>query len=250
VFFVIDALVWTRDGPIVPGNTVTRLSGSAVEDPASVTARIDKLAATNVVVTWSTVVDAADFAALDPQAAQTAPEFAAGSPVWIVRRLIHDEIDGRQRLAVQRAYTADGGDRIWTMEFPDSDIDLATSIDLRDPDTQAIVRVFDYDQQIRTVRPAAGLGTVTWQRVGPDFQTGLQVARGPSDRDVAIRWTGGTCDPGWQIRVHRDLNGQVRIEPSPSGDPCQTHSVVRKILLTFNQTVDLDRIRTGDPCCG
>jgi hypothetical protein len=175
----------------------------------------------------------------------------SGAPVWIVRRLIHNEIDGRQRLAVEWAYTADQGTRVWWTEMPDSPADLATSIDLRNPDLQTtLVRVFDYHQQIRSVHSTAGLGSLTWRRIGPDLQAGLQVARGRSDREVAVRWTAGACAPEWQIRVYRELDGQIRIEPSSSGDPCGTRKVVRQILLTFDDPIDLDRIRTGDPCCG
>ena len=252
VYFVLDALAWTKDRPLGTLDSQTRLTSAATEDPASVLARVGKVSPNDAVANWTTVVDAADFASLDPRTATDAPEFTSGAPVWIVRRLVHNEVDGRQRLAVEWAYTADHGTRVWWTEMPDSPADLATSIDVRHPDPQTtVVRVFDYAQQIRSVHSAAGLGSLAWRHVGPDLQTGLQVARGQSsDREVAIRWTGGACGSAWQIRVYRDLDGQIRIEPSISGDPCGTRKIVRQILLTFDVPIDLDRIRTGDPCCG
>jgi hypothetical protein len=251
LFFVIDALAWTRERPIQDIDSVTRLSSSGTEDPASVLARIDGLAGTTAVATWATVVDAADFASLDPRAAENMPEFTSGPPVWVVRRLIENEMDGRQRLAVEWAFTADGGRRTWISPFPDADPDLATTMDLGDLDRHTtLVRVFDYDRQIASVATTAGLGALSWKRAGPDPLVALDVARGKSDREVALRWTGSGCALVWRVRVQNLGDGKILVEPSTSGDTCDKDSVVRRILIRFDHPVDLDRIRTGDPCCG
>ena len=251
VFFVIDALAWTRDRSIQGLDSVTRLSTSGTEDPTGVLARIDGLAGTPVVATWATLVDAADFAALDPRDAQIMPEFTSGPPVWVIRRLIENEMDGRQRLAVESAFTADGGERTWITPYPDSQPDLATTLDIHNVDARTdLVRVFDYDRQIASVATTAGLGTLSWKRAGPDPVVALFVARGNSDRDVAIRWTGSGCDIVWRVRVRNLRDGMILVEPSTSGTTCDKDSVVRRILIRFDHPVDLDRIRTGDPCCG
>ncbi len=227
------------------------MSTTATEDPAAVLARVDTLAGTTAVATWATVVDAADFAALDPRAAETMREFTSGPPVWVVRRLIESEMDGRQRLAVERAFIADGGERTWITPSPDQEPDLATTLDLHDLDPRTKeVRVFDYDRQIASVATTAGLGALSWKRAGPDPLVALDVARGNSDREVAIRWTGSGCALVWRVRVQNLGDGKILVEPSTSGDTCDKDSVVRRILIRFDHPVDLDRIRTGDPCCG
>ena len=250
-YFVIDALAWTPDGP-KPIDSVSRLTSAAAEDPSAVLARLAKASPSGAAVaTWATVVDAADFAALEPRNAREMPEFTTGPPVWIVRRLVHGEMDGRQRLAIEWAYTADGGDRVWLTETPDSHVDLATTIDLSDLDARtSLVRVLDYDRQIASIRTTAGLGTLDWTRVGPDPLVGLDVARGRSDREVAIRWRGSRCSSTWQIGVQNLPDGQILVEPRTFGGDCGNDAVVRRILITFDRPIDVDRIRTGDPCCG
>ena len=251
LYFVIDALAWRPDRPSQSVDSLTRLSTTATEDPAAVLARVERLAGTAAVATWATVVDASDFAALDPRAAEVMPEFTSGRPVWVVRRLVENEIDGRQRLAVERAFTADDGERTWITPSPDQEPDLATTLDLLDLDPRTNeVRVYDYDRQIASVATTAGLGTLSWRRAGPNPLVALDVARGNSDRDVAIRWTGSGCAPIWRVRVQTLSDGKILVEPSMSGDTCDKDSVTRRILIRFDHPVDLDRIRTGDPCCG
>ena len=127
------------------------------EDVASVLRRVGEVSPNQPIVTWTTVVDATDFATIDPDGGEIA-EFTSGAPIWIVRRLIHDEVDGRQRLAIESIWTADGGTRVWRAPTGDYSPDLATSLDIHDLDANTtLVQVFDYDRVITSVGSASGL---------------------------------------------------------------------------------------------
>jgi hypothetical protein len=252
VYLVLDALVWTRDRPVAGIDTVARLTGAATEDPARVRARIEAESGQPAIVTWMTVVDAADFATLDPHTAVIAPELTTGHPVWIVRRLIRNEMDGRDRLAVEWGYTADGGHRVWLGE-PDSSPDLATTFDLPNLDARTdLVRVFDLDDQVAGVRSTAGL-SLAWQRVEPK-EARLEVARGTSTREVALRWTSAVaCVREWDIRVEAGPDGAVivRVQALLNNTDCSGDDVRRSIAIEFDHPVDLDQVTTiWDPGLG
>ncbi|HXU85673.1 MAG TPA: hypothetical protein VN773_07690 [Verrucomicrobiae bacterium] len=245
LYFVLDALAWTRDRPVGTLDTLTRLTSAATEDPASVIARVGRISPNAAIATWTTVVDAADFGSVEPRTAADAPEFTSGRPVWIVRRLVHDVMDGRQRLAIEWAYTADGGTRVWLTETPDSSPDLVPTLTLQDPSVRTrSVRVVDYDDQVVAIRSTAGLD-LTWQRIEPR-ERGLDVARGASDREVAIRWTGGRCDPDWQVQLRSatDGSGSVGVEVWTSGDFCPDDLVTRSLVLEFDHPIALDDLTT------
>jgi hypothetical protein len=193
-------------------------------------------------------VDAADFAALDPRAAENMPEFTSGPPVWVIRRLIENEMDGRQRLAVEWAFTADGGRRAWISPYPDMEPDLATTIDLHDVDARTdVVRVFDYGGQIVSARPVTARDRLEWRYTVHKYMAFLEVARGRSDREVAIRWTSGSCNREWRILVsaRTDAPG-VFVQPRTYGDYCPEDPKKVSIMLEFDRAVDLDDVRTTD----
>ena len=245
LYFVIDALAWTRGGAAGSIDSVTRLTTGATASPTDVLDRINAVSPEDPVATWTTVVDAADFASLEPGTAADAPEFTSGEPVWIVRRLIHDEMDGRQRLAVVAAYVADHGSRVWRSEAPDASPDLATSIDLRDPDARTrIIRVFDYGLGVVSVRETTGL-TLRWQRI-EQRDAGIEVARGASDREVAIRWTAGACNREWQVRLSPLAShlGSISVELRTLGDVCPANPVQRSLVIEFDHPVALESLWT------
>ena len=156
-------------------------------------------------------------------------------------------MDGRQRLAVEWAFTANGGRTGVDLAAPDAEPDLATTIDLHDIDARTDeVRVYDYDRQIASVATTAGLGTLLLEAGRARILVALDVARGNSDRDVAIRWTGSGCAPIWRVRVQTLSDGKILVEPSMSGDTCDEDSVTRRILIRFDRPVDLDDVRTTD----
>jgi hypothetical protein len=240
LWFVVDALAWTRDRGSLPIDSLNRLTESATEDPASVLARIDAVVGRSAAATWTTVVDAAAFATIDPRTAEDAPEFTTGRPIWIVRRLVHDVWDGRTRLAVQWAYTADGGSRIWLTSQPDAPADLATTLDLANPDARTdVIRVFDYGVGVAEVRKTDG-GRLAWQRID-DGRAGVDVARGSSEREVAIRWMSGTCDRDWQVRLQPRTgeSGSITLELRTYDDYCPETSAARSLVLVFDHPVDL-----------
>jgi hypothetical protein len=251
LWFVVDALAWTRDRAVPSLDTLVRLTTAASEDAASVLARIDRMAGRPAVATWTTVIDAAALGALDPATAADAPELTSGAPIWVVRRLVADEMDGRKRLAVQWAYTSDGGSRIWISPQPDAAADLATTIDLQvGGDHRSVIRVADYAQQITSVQALDGAGSLTWQRAGPAPEVGLDVARGPSDREVAIRWKGPSCADDWRVLVRTMSDGMILVAPQTEGGECSGPAATIGLVLSFDRPIDLDRIRTDDPCCG
>lgn len=255
VYFVVDALAWTRDRPVGTLDTLTRLTSAATDDPASVLARVGNVSPNAAVATWTTVVDAAEFASLEPRTAAEAPEFTSGRPVWIVRRLIRNETDGRQRLAVEWAYTADGGTRVWRTETPDSPPDLATTIDVGPfGEHTREIRVYDYGQLIVSVRRATAADHLTWRPTNPKRDGIVEVARGATDRNVGVRWSGGACDLDWRLLVRVNpgtADPGPWIEPETSGDSCPGEQVTRALVITFNRPIDLDRVRSSDgSCCG
>jgi hypothetical protein len=249
-YFVVDALAWTRERPVASLDATTLLT-NATEVEASVLGRINAVAPVDAMATWATVVDASSFAALEPSLAREAPEFTTGRPVWIVRRLIASPRDGLLRLGVVSAYTADGGDRVWATVDPDAQADLATSLDLRSDDVHfPLIRVFDYAQQLSGVRSLDPSEPLEWQRAGPNAFAGLEFARGGTDREVAIRWSSGDCNADWRVRVRRMADETVVLEPTIFSDECSGDALRVRLVLEFAQPVDVDRIRTGDPCCG
>lgn len=245
LYFVIDSLAWARDRADVPIDSLTRLTSAATEDPASVLGRIDAVSPNDAVATWTTVVNSDAFEALEPRTAADAPEFTSGPPVWIVRRLIPNQMDGRQRLAIEWAYTTDHGDRIWLTEFPDSSPDLVPTFQLRDlgEGTQT-VRVFDYEDQVIAVRSPKGLD-LDWRPIEP-HEAGLEVARGASDREIAIRWTAGACNVDWRVLLHAVAGrpGTVHVTVQTFGDYCPDARVARSIVLEFDRPITPDDLIT------
>ncbi len=255
VYFTIDALAWTRDRPISSLDTILRLTTAASEDPASVVGRVEAETDHVAVATWMTVIDAKDFASLEPEF--LGAEFNSGNPVWIVRRLVRDERDGRERLAVERAYTSDNGHRVWLTETPDSDVDLSTTIDVGPfGEHTRRVEVYDYGQWVVSVRRATAADNLNWQPTNPKRDGIVEVARGATDRDVGIRWNGGACAPDWQVQVKVESRADgegLWIQPVTYGNFCESpgEMVTRALVITFDRPIDLDRVRSHDgSCCG
>jgi hypothetical protein len=249
VYFVIDAVAWVRDRPSVDLASLVRLTPDATEDVASVLSRIDAVAPEEPVVTWITVVASKDFAAIDRRADELV-EFTSGPPIWIVRRLIHDERDGRQRLAIQWAWTADGGSRIWWTEGPDHGPDLATPIELHDLDRYTpLVRLFDYDQVVVAVDDAVGLSGLEWHQPHGNATDGYDVARGRNDREVVLRWTGTACIQTPHVEIREFEEGRIYIVPFVRGESCEGETLIRRIVIEFEESIEIDRIE-GFSCCG
>lgn len=241
LWFVIDALAWTRGQGSLAIDSLVRLTPSATEDVASVLARVDAVTDTPAVATWTTVVDAATFATLDPHVAEDAPEFTTGGPVWIVRRLVPDVMDGRSRLAIQWGFTADEGSRVWLTSQPDAPADLATTIDLASPDPHTdVVEVFDYGVGVTAVQQAEDR-RFDWKLMN-DERVGVEIARGESERQVAIRWTAGACDRDWQLRLRPGVGGagSTSFDLRTFDDYCPEKPAARSLVLVFDRPVDLD----------
>ena len=255
LYFVIDALAWTPDRSIGSFDRVVRLTTSATEDVGAVLDRIVAVDPRVAVATWVAVADAADFVRMDRRTTQM-PEFASGAPVWMVARLIHDQRDDRERLGVVWGFTADNGSRVWFEECPDCSPDLGTTLDIVDLDENTpLVRVFDYSQAITSVGRATGLSGLSWQQPHGNTTDFLDVAQGRTPREVVLRWMSPADCPGpWNITVHRvdderfDGN-DIYISPSIRGEGCEGETITRRIVIEFEDPVDIDRIE-GPSCCG
>ena len=249
LYFVIDVLAWTPNGPTATLDTLASFTGNATEDASSVLARIAAASPNRAIATWTTVVDAADFPATDWYFAES-EEFGTGTPVWIVRRLVQSEIDGRQRLAIEWAWTHDGGTRVWTTETPDSSPDLATTLDLHDLDAHTtLVKVVDYDSAIRSVAPATGLSGLHWQQPLGNDTDFMDVAQGRTARELVFRWYAIDCATTWKVKVSAGSNGGVYLVPTTGDAECEGATVVRRIVITFDHAIDIDKVE-GPSCCG
>jgi hypothetical protein len=162
--------------------------------------------------------------------------------------LIENEMDGRQRLAVEWAFTADGGRRTWISPAPDAEPDLATTIDLHDLDARTdLVRVFDYGGQIISARPVTARDRLNWRYTLHKYMASLEVARGRTDRELAIRWTSGACNPEWRILVSTRPDGPGPfVQPRTYGDDCPEDPTKVSIMIEFDHAIDLDEVRTTD----
>jgi hypothetical protein len=230
------------------------LTETATEDVASVLRRVQELSPDQPVITWTTVVDAGAFATLDPDGG-VIREFQSGPAVWIVRRLIHDERDGRERLAIQSGWTADHGKRVWWTECPDCGPDLGTTIDIVNLDVNTpIVHVYDYDRIITAVAPATGLSGLDWHQPQGNATDGMDVAIGRNPSELVVRWTTPGCVPAWNVEVREFDQGSVYISAFVRGDferdeTCGDPSVTRRIVLQLDHPIDIDKVQ-GPSCCG
>ena len=243
-YFVVDALVWTRDRPSGPLDTLTALTPAATEDAAAVLARVEAASGTPF-ATWTTVVDPADFARLDPRAAESMPEFTRGAPVWVVRRLIETETDGRQRLAVESAFTHDHGDRIWLTPTPDSSPELLTTFDLRLPSGSAndagTLKIVDEVDQVASARIGDHSGVQSWRTIGPEGYT-MRVGSTSDPRDLVIEWKRPDCVAAWRL----DITAGLWIGFSASSDVGCRGRTPTYVIVEFDQPIDLRAVHTDD----
>jgi hypothetical protein len=181
LFFVVDALAWSSLVAPHSLDSIVSLTDRATEAPDLVLARAAHVSPNKAIATWATVINSADFAKLDPDAAKSMPEFTTGAPVWIVRRLIRDAIDGPPRIAIEWAWTADHGSRVWWTETPDSPTDLGTTLDLHAVDARTdAVRVFDYDD----LTPACARWRASGQSHGRTSSRVSTASRWPEDARI------------------------------------------------------------------
>jgi hypothetical protein len=264
--FIVDTLVWQRGGVVTDASTVTRLTSDATETPEVAIARVeDELSPPDIsnrelgppVLTWTSVVSGGQFAILEPEISDAAPEFPEARAVWIVRRLVADRWDGQDRLIVDTAYTADGGSRVWLHRADFGEADLETTIDVGPfGEHTRVVEVLDYGQWIVSVRRATAADTLTWVPTNPKRDGIVEVARGGSDREVAVRWNGGACALDWRLQVKVELRADgpgLWIQPYTFGSLCTKpgEMVTRAIVITFDRPIDLGRVRSHDgSCCG
>lgn len=249
-YFVVDAFAWTRDAGLASLDRVVRLTNAASDDVAEVTARIARLRESVPLATWASVVDGSEISFIDYEFGGTPREFVVGPPVWIVRQLVEDEADGRHRRAVVTAYTVDGSDRVWLTSCPDCAPELATSLDVSDPDgATELVRVFDLSDRIVDARVATGIQGANWHAVSGNDTCGTEVAQAGALNAVVIRWRGAMAAPRWDLTVFEWGDGSIYVHPSRPEAGCGSEDVIRRIVLEFDHPVDVRRF-IGNSCCG
>jgi hypothetical protein len=229
---VVDALVW-RAGVAAADDPWTL--AAPAERPASVRARIDRDLG-DASATWLSVVAGIDLDALDPNAAPLSPELIRSRAVWVARRLITTD-DGRPRMA--RAYTADGGDRVWYSELcctawleTTIDVELAPGV---------VVEIVDNPAEVIAVRRGELAGAASWiTGDGPadtgTISLGVDEAR-PSELRIAWR---GECDRVW--RLEWSLGSELLLWPREQLPACRLGVTRREVVLTFDHPVDIETI--------
>jgi hypothetical protein len=120
--FVVDR-VEDASGSM-PLTRVVRMTKSAKEDPAAVTARVLR-AWGPAQDSWLVVVDGSMLPSIDPDVIKYAADLTGAKVVWIAHRLVSEG----GRLVARSAYTADGSDRIWA-ETGDHGFERLTTIEV------------------------------------------------------------------------------------------------------------------------
>ena len=246
-YFVVDQLVWTAAGGTIAQSDAVRLTAVATEKPEAVLERVQAELG-RATATWVSVLTPADLQIQDPEAVARAPELLDARAVWVVRRLVDRPYDDLTRHIVGTAFTADGGSRIFSRAA--SSVELATSIDLRPggSDTRP-VEVFDHPDIVIAARAVTPADRLDWRRIGPVEGVRFEIAAGPSDRALAIRWSGRACQTEWTIQVFRDDSGLV-IYADPRDVECSGDPILRAIVLTLDGPIDLDTVKTNDNTSG
>ncbi|HSL32497.1 MAG TPA: hypothetical protein VK871_02545, partial [Candidatus Limnocylindrales bacterium] len=245
--FVVDQLVWAagRDKPRV----AVRLIDDMVESGADVLARVDRALGPGG-PDWISLMRGSDLAILDPRVADSAPELTEESTVWVVRRLVSEEVGGIPRTVVDFAYTANGSDRVWTGNSCCA-LELATSIDVELPIVgtgRGTIQIQDYLGAVVAARMATTDEFSGWRPVGPAEGWWLEVAPGATPHELAIRWTADRCNTTWNLTVRE---GPWLDLTRPYVEGCETlNGIPRVIVLTFGQPIDVEAVTANDNTSG
>jgi hypothetical protein len=77
---------------------------------------------------------------------------------------------------------------------------------------------------------------LTWiSRPGPDNVGVIEVAAGDTATQLAIRWTGSSCDTAWRIKITKTPEIYVSQGPRPQ---CDALGIGREVIVTFDHPVD------------
>jgi hypothetical protein len=245
--FVVDELAWAA-GETRPHRTA-RLVDDTVESGDDVLARVE-LAVGPASHTWISLVRGEDLATLDPRVTDSAPELLDAQTVWVLRRLIREELDGIPRMVVDFAYTADRSERVWDGSDCCS-LKLATVLEVRLADAgpvASLVRIADYPDTIVWARAGTVAEFDGWRRVGPTEGWSIEVTQGDTPQEVALRWGDDLCNPTWQMTVQEgpwlDLTRQY-VEGCDLID-----RVTRVVVLTFDEPVNAEDVTANDNTSG
>ena len=134
--------------------------------------------------------------------------------------------------------------------------DLVTTLDVDPPGSDTrIVRVADYPDWIRGVRAVTSADELAWRVVGPgETPWRLEVARGSTDRELAVRWRADRCRIDWRLEVRTGeafgTTGPWLSPSTPDSAGCPADPVIRAIILTFDRPIDLDTVGTSGNTSG
>lgn len=234
---VADALVW-RAGVATVNVPVGRIDG-ALDDPLAVMIRVQRDAGSSI-DSWLSLTTGAALVEDDPSGDPLPPELATAERVWIVRRLVERHEGG---VAIERAYTADGSNRVWSSSLCCM-VWLETRL-LTALGGPPILETFDYPGDILDVRTGPPDGAASWiEGQGPPG-TGtvmLGVIEGRPN-ELRIAWIGSECDRTWQLTWQTN---EVLLWPREPQLACSQAGVRREVVLTLDHAVDLDAIRVSN----
>jgi hypothetical protein len=146
-------------------------------------------------------------------------------------------------LVVRNAYTVDMGDVV-VAETAGNGFERLTTIDVPLIDVAGnrgvVVRVVDAGGTVVSARAATAdeldHDHLTWiSRPGPDGVGVIEVAAGDTAAELAIRWTGTSCDTTWRIKVTKTPEIYVSQGPRPQ---CDALGIGREVIVTLDRPVD------------
>ena len=240
--FVVDALVWTAAG--LPALDTTVLRGVVpTETPDAVGARVDALL-TPAEATWIAAIPGSDLPSIDPDVATVVPELRSAPVVWIAQRLVVDRRSGIPEAVVQWAYTADEGTRVWQRDTGCCRLAPERTVELAEAYRVSVSIVDDADQVERARADDSGIRR-DWSTPTVGWET--QVARGDTDRELAVRWISGSCDQGWTMEISKGPQIDLRV---PSVGNCSGTRIQHGIVLTFDHPIDPATVKLPENLSG
>ena len=234
---VVDALVW-RAGAAIANAPVGPVAGS-LDDPLAVMIRAQRDAGSSI-EDWLSLTSGTALVEDDPSGDPLPPELATAERVWVIRRLVEREQGGA---VIERAYTADGGERVWSSSLC-CRVWLETKL-LTALGGPPILETLDYPGDIVEIRPGLPEGAASWVEGQGPPETGtvmLGVIEGRPN-ELRIAWIGRECDRTWQLTWWAN---EVLLWPRERQLTCSEAGVRREVVLTLDHPVDLEAIRVSN----
>jgi hypothetical protein len=230
---VVAALAW-RDGEALGNDTVT-VGAEPLEDRTSVESRIAAHGGP-AIATWATAMSGPAFAEhhIEPWAEPSAmhEELSKAATVWEITRLIDD---GGYPI-VRRAWTADGGARVWLQSHVDptwGELQPTLSIQLAGPDHLSIVDHSDAIVGVAIANDPDPADPIIAR--GSDSHPPVRLWNPEGDAyRLRLSWPGATCGVSWTLSLFHGAERPFLELPYPDL-PCRPSGTRHAILLTLTR---------------